>query len=59
MFYVSAVEFSFDEVSYTTNEGGEVTVVVKRAGEASETLCIQINSRDGTAVGKQAGYECV
>jgi hypothetical protein len=56
----TAIEFSFEEESYSTSEGGEVAVVVRKVGEVNDTLCVMVRSRDGTAVGKYvSGYNIV
>ena len=48
----AAVEFAFEQQSYSTSEGGDVAVMVRKFGEVNETLCVMVNSRDGTALGK-------
>lgn len=47
----TAIEFAFEQESYSTSEGGEVNVVVTKLGEVNETLCIMVNTLSGTALG--------
>ncbi len=46
-----AIELGFEQESYSTSEGGDVTVRIRKTGEVNETVCVSVFSESGTALG--------
>lgn len=41
----------FDPESYLVNEGGQVTLVIVKQGEAAAPISVTLSTQDGTATG--------
>lgn len=48
---VIAVQIMFEESTYTTSEGGQVTINVRKIGEAGSSVNVTLSTESGTAIG--------
>ncbi len=53
---IPAITISLEQRSYLLSEGGLLTVQVEKFGDTSETVCVSINTEQGTAMGTRLTF---